>query len=763
MRPYFTVIRDSFHEAFASRVLYLLLAAMTLVLAAMAPLGYREQRILAFQPRDIYDWPVFLKELQRQSQAETPSPGQRIATQAGKPLATLLSDPALTKDLTPARVNEVVEALNSLLSKESLYDPDAWRGVRLSDATKDLLARKPAELGQEDLNYRNRLLLRDAYPAHLGTIGDKQLHMTYAWWTVPEPVPGGLMWFPQVVRIALAAFMNILVGTVAVFVAILVTAPIIPRTFEPGAIDLLLSKPISRSLLVIAKYLGGCAFICVSAGYFIVGLWLIVGLRLDVWSGKLLLCIPIFLFQFAIYYVVSLLAGVIWRNAIVCIVATVLFYLACFTVGNGHLAMEQTYIVPNQLVGIVPAKEGLVCVTRQGQFVQWNEVTHSWSEVLRATDQRSRRPMGPSIPVRLIGPVYHHPSESLIYVKPAPHGPPRRFLSAGSEFVTARYSGSWVPQTGPAPPSGTSWIFRDTDSNLVLVAATGLFAYQPGTGPRQTAPKIFGFELPLKTGADPFTRVGPPEDAAFTAPNAAAIDNGTNRLLIDTDRSLMLLTRSKESPTYRIETQVEHEPDSPTLLGLAGEWAIVAAKSGEVELRRTTDLQTQHRFRPAGDCPPRSVETSGDGRFVAVLFHNGLLWQFDLQERREQLLAQNATAVAFDADQLISADSKRSVVFRKSASGEIVKSHVADLDTVNWYYAWLVHPLYTLFPKPGELGTVVSSLLTEEGAGVPFFQETEDLRDDHPVSRKWGTILHGAIFIAITLALACLYTERIDL
>ncbi len=763
MRAYLTVIRDSFHEAFASRVLYLLLLAMTLVLAAMAPLGYREQRILAFQPRDIYDWPIFLKELQRQAQGDARSPGKRIADLAGKPLATLLSDPAATRDLTPAKVNEVVEGLNSLLSKSSLYDADAWQSIRLRDTTKELLDRGPAELEADDLNYLNRLLLRDAFPAHLGTIGDKQLHMTYAWWTVPEPVPGGLMWFPQVVRIALAAFMNLFVGTVAVFVAVLVTAPIIPRTFEPGAIDLLLSKPISRSLLVIAKYVGGCAFIFVSAGYFIVGLWLIIGLRLDVWSGKLLLCVPIFMFQFAIYYVISLLAGVIWRNAIVCIVATVLFYLACFTVGNGNLAMERTYIVPNQLVGIVPAKDGIVCATRQGQFVQWNDVTRSWSEVLRASDQRSRRPLGPSVPVRLIGPVYHRPSESLIYVKPAPQGPPRRFLSAGSEFVTAKYSGSWVPQTGAAPPSGTSWMFLDADSHLVLVASTGLYAYQPGDGPRGVAPKIFGIELPLKTGKDPFSRVGPPEEVPLGAPYAAAIDRRTNRLLVDTDQSLMLLARGKETPEYQVACQVPHKPEGPTLVGLTGDWAIVATKAGAVELRRTNDLTVQHHFRPAGDSPPRAIETSEDERFVAVLFHSGVLWLFDLQEQRGKQLDTDATAITFDADTLISADSMRRVVFQKPASGEVVRSYDAEPDTVTWYYTWLVHPLYTLFPKPGELGTVVSSLLIDDQAGAPFLQGTEDLRDDYPVSRNSATMFHGAIFIVIVLGIACLYVERVDL
>src|SRR5262249_9931409 len=140
MRAYLTVIRDSFHEAFASRVLYLLLFAMTLVLASLAPLGFREQRSLTFLAREIYDWPVFLKELQRQAQADGASPGKRIVELAGKPLSTILLDPAFSKDVSPNRVNEIVEGLNSLLTNRALYDADAWQGVRVRDATKKLLA-----------------------------------------------------------------------------------------------------------------------------------------------------------------------------------------------------------------------------------------------------------------------------------------------------------------------------------------------------------------------------------------------------------------------------------------------------------------------------------------------------------------------------------------------------------------------------------------------------------------------------------------------
>src|SRR5262249_53822453 len=43
MRPYLAVLKDSFREALASRVLWILIFVTTVVLALLAPLGFKEQ------------------------------------------------------------------------------------------------------------------------------------------------------------------------------------------------------------------------------------------------------------------------------------------------------------------------------------------------------------------------------------------------------------------------------------------------------------------------------------------------------------------------------------------------------------------------------------------------------------------------------------------------------------------------------------------------------------------------------------------------
>ena len=72
---------------------------------------------------------------------------------------------------TAARL-ALMQDLNSLILKESLYSPERFSGVALQDATKQLLAQDPVHRNDARLN---RLLLADAYPGQLefrdGVIG----------------------------------------------------------------------------------------------------------------------------------------------------------------------------------------------------------------------------------------------------------------------------------------------------------------------------------------------------------------------------------------------------------------------------------------------------------------------------------------------------------------------------------------------------------------------------------------------------------------
>ena len=108
----------------------------------------------------------------------------------------------------------------------------------------------------------NRLLIEAAFPAHFRSRSPHSISVTYLGMDASEPLPFSKQQADSFIKEwVLTTTMSWIVGMFGMIAAILVTSTIIPQMFEPGSITLLLSKPVSRSLLFISKFLGGCAFI----------------------------------------------------------------------------------------------------------------------------------------------------------------------------------------------------------------------------------------------------------------------------------------------------------------------------------------------------------------------------------------------------------------------------------------------------------------------------------------------------------------------
>ena len=195
--------------------------------------------------------------------------------------------------------------------------------------------------------------------------------MSYWGNTVGTPLPVRREF---IIKSTLVIFSNLMVGMLGVFCGIIVTASIVPQTFEPGAVDLLLSKPVSRPMVFLTKFVGGCMFTAITAVYILGGLWGIVGWRYGLWHPAPLWSIPVFVFVFAVYYSVSAVAGLVWRNTIVAVVVTVVFWLVCWGVGNiKGFIIENFFFDPVRPIRLLAAGEDLVAGNERGQIVRWSE------------------------------------------------------------------------------------------------------------------------------------------------------------------------------------------------------------------------------------------------------------------------------------------------------------------------------------------------------------------------------------------------------
>ena len=120
------------------------------------------------------------------------------------------------------------------------------------------------------------------------------------------------------VHAAIAAFLF----TAGMFLAVFASAGLIPAVFEPGRIELLLSKPVERYHILVGRYIGNLLVIASNVFYLVFAVWLIFGLKTGVWTPGFLWSSVLTVFIFAVLLTVVLLVGVLWESAVVSTMVT---------------------------------------------------------------------------------------------------------------------------------------------------------------------------------------------------------------------------------------------------------------------------------------------------------------------------------------------------------------------------------------------------------------------------------------------------------
>jgi len=132
----------------------------------------------------------------------------------------------------------------------------------------------------------------------------------------------------RIVGLVVYVVLSALVGWLGLVLMIIATAGFFPSFMERGAIDVVLSKPLSRTRLFLYKYLGGLVFVTIQAGVFVVLSFLVMGVRWGVWVPGYLLSIPLLVLLFSYVYCVSVLVAVRTRST----VAAILISLGAWSV-----------------------------------------------------------------------------------------------------------------------------------------------------------------------------------------------------------------------------------------------------------------------------------------------------------------------------------------------------------------------------------------------------------------------------------------------
>jgi ABC-type transport system involved in multi-copper enzyme maturation permease subunit len=115
------------------------------------------------------------------------------------------------------------------------------------------------------------------------------------------------------------------------------TAGIMPTFLEPSSAAVLLSKPTSRSILLLGRFAGMAAFVGLAAAAFLVALSVAVGVRTGVWAPQVFAAWPLLVVNFAAFASLGTLVAVMSRNTVAVMLGSLFFAVLSWGIGIGRL------------------------------------------------------------------------------------------------------------------------------------------------------------------------------------------------------------------------------------------------------------------------------------------------------------------------------------------------------------------------------------------------------------------------------------------
>jgi ABC-type transport system involved in multi-copper enzyme maturation permease subunit len=128
--------------------------------------------------------------------------------------------------------------------------------------------------------------------------------------------------------------------TFGMFLAVFASSGLVPSVLEPGRIELLLSKPLSRTHLLLGRFLGNVLLVTLNSTYLVLGVWVILGAKTGIWSPAFLIAIATTTFIFAVLLSVVVLIGVTLESAAAATMITVALMIISPILAQTQLMMR---------------------------------------------------------------------------------------------------------------------------------------------------------------------------------------------------------------------------------------------------------------------------------------------------------------------------------------------------------------------------------------------------------------------------------------
>lgn len=816
MKPYIGILIDSFWEAVGNRVLWVLLIGWTFVLLALAPFGYVSNSSFKLSSADIDDRAELIEKLAKGVDGKGNAAVLAVASRLDEEFADRLrkSIDKDAKNKKRIRSSELAKALNKPLLSKDLYSEDVFPTAKRRKRLEPLIE-AAASLNESELEQLNRELIQLTFPLELNRPRGEQLWFGYAGFKIrAEPLRMGRRQANKIVEpILQGIIVSFGLGFVVVFVSLIVTSSIIPDTFRSSSLHLLLSKPISRVWLFLSKFFGSCFFVALNLALVILGLYLIAGFRLGIWNEGLFLCIPILLFVFVIFYAVSAFIGLIWGNAIVCVISCILFWLGCFLIGAVQQNTKLFAEVYPQIRRIVPAEKELLAVNGMGKLLAWNQKFSVWQPAIAAERFGQARTFGPVYvaetgqliawsfaqqgPFGMGTPSRKIQIANLENVRPADEfenapaaasqdddgqtanvdtpGEPLDEATSGDEAQEsgaesgggelknadeAREAARWSYDPGPAIPAQVSAIVQ-VDGRVIAVCRAGLYALDlEKLGLiEQTEKALFGFRLPFAKSTA-FEKISPPE-FSLSDNVASTTVVGESGLVTYHSGVIDRLVFADGKFSVVANTKLSGDGTEEAVLGANQDYVVVAREELPLTiLDRQLQVVSEDLQLPR-EARVKQIAGIPDTNRMAIVSRSGDFLELDCDSGSistiQHPFGRNCTAMHWlDEEHVWLGVSPNRVILFNVSSGEIEQECSPAKTGFERFYAWLIKPAYQALPKPSSLGQTMQYVLSgEETMRINNQADSAQLELD-----IWEPIFSNLAFVAVMLILCCVYIAR---
>jgi len=774
MRPYFAIIKDSFRAAWASKVLYVLLGLITVLLLALAPMHYRES----------LDW----KLIQSDYIQEFGSIGQRLFDQKDSSDEPLIGtiwktlpqglraevestfDQPGDKRNNPNKRNldlfrELIGELNNVIA-----EPGSFAKADLSSLglEKEIEAARQDGASIETQRRLNRLIVAKIFSPFIDAGDSTTMAAYYGTWRLGflDALAASRGQFASGIAAYIPGILDKFVLSIGLAIAIVVTASIIPETFEAGSLNLLLSKPISRWGLFVAKFIGGCVFISICATYLFAGIWLWLGLALGVWENAILLSIVLYIIVFGIYFSVSAFVGLVFRSTILAIMVTLLFWSACFLVGTTYGFLD-TKLQNARIVKLSESEKTMVALDRMSQLTYWQPRMEKWVSPYPKNEQKDGQRsfttaswMGDLGEFPLpFGPLVNPDDQRLV----AGRTSMSNMLSFGQQELLVSSPGGGAMQSKGNFPRGTIDFLQGAEDLIAVTGEGKFFRF----GEKKEGD---GDSHPLKDRKSNklFYPRGPDKPTPVISRGVCAINHKTSEIVIYGNRVVSIYRPSDEG--YQFDRSIEVETDAPDSmscqLAFEGDTLMLALGNGQIITLLSSTLKELFGYRPDINNAIEDVAASQDGRWFFVLYRHGKVRMLDTQNPETMSVAPfsgqgNISAVCVSgADEILVADRGNRVTRYALKNFEPLKEIRPEDGRVEQMYYWGIQPLYSIWPKPGEFYKVVAWLA--DGDDDATSSDEIDLRLKPRYRSPWAPLTSGLAFMAVMIGLSCIYFWRKD-